>query len=207
MTVADEIARDLAMFSNVEEGAPAGGRIWTVENHTVVAGRGTSLEREVNIGYCRSCGIEIVRRPSGGGAVVVGPGTLQWALALPYHLAPELQSISEAKRWANELVIAALSVGQLRAHESGDLVLGDRKAGGLALKRGRCAVLVHGTVLCTADLDTIAAALAHPPREPGYRRGRSHREFLVNLGRIDAGAVQRALRDSLLALGAFPAGH
>jgi len=207
MTVADQIARDLAMFVGVEKGAIADSRTWTVEEHAVVVGRGTHVECEVDIGYCRSRGMEIVRRPSGGGAVVVGPGTLQWALALPYHLAPELQSISEAKKWSNELVIAALDLDRLCAHESGDLVLGDRKAGGLALKRGRRAVLVHGTVLCTADLDMIAAALTHPPREPSYRRGRSHRDFLVNVGRIDAGAVQRRLRDSLIALGTFPAGH
>lgn len=207
MTVADQIARDLAMFSRVEDGAPAAGRTWTVQEHAVVVGRGTRVECEVDIEYCRSRGMKIVRRPSGGGAVVVGPGTLQWALALPYDLAPELESISEAKKWSNELVIAALDIDRLCAHESGDIVLGDRKAGGLALKRGRRAVLVHGTVLCTADLDMIASALIHPPREPTYRRGRSHRCFLVNLGIIDAGVVQRRLRDSLIGLGALPAGH
>jgi lipoate-protein ligase A len=42
--------------------------------------------------------------------------------------------------------------------------------------------LYHGTVLCAgADLSLISSALHQPAREPSYRQGRSHSEFLTCL--------------------------
>ncbi|RMF20385.1 MAG: hypothetical protein D6760_11710 [Deltaproteobacteria bacterium] len=207
MTISDELALDLALLAAAETGGQAYARTWVAADHAVVVGRGTRIEHEVDVDYCRRTGLKLVRRPSGGGAVVVGPGTLQWTLALPYALGSELESIAGAKHWANALLLGALGRRSLSADESGDLVLDNRKAGGLALKRGRRAVLVHGTILCTADLDTIDAALRHPPREPSYRRGRSHHDFLVNLGAIDAEVLERRLQASLVALRALPARH
>ena len=42
-------------------------------------------------------------------------------------------------------------------------------------------MLYHGTLLLSMDLELVEQLLPHPPREPPYRRGRSHADFLANL--------------------------
>ena len=46
-----------------------------------------------------------------------------------------------------------------------DVTVGDRKISGNAQARTG-GVLLHGTLLCDADIDLIEACLPHPPREP-----------------------------------------
>ena len=68
-----------------------------------------------------------------------------------------------------------------------DVVVGDRKISGNAQARRWGGVLLHGTLLRDLDLALVEACLRHPPREPEYRRGRSHRDFLTTL--VDQGVL------------------
>jgi len=200
MEVAREIERDGELLEAAENGYGPRFRTWTCRRHAVVLGRSLDVTSEVNLDFCRSRGIPVLRRPSGGGAVVVGPGTLQYAFALPYYLSPELSSIDGAKTFCNRLLLAGLEGMDGIAHlPCGDLVRGQRKIGGLALRRRRGAVLLHGTILVDEDLELIARALRHPSSEPPYRRGRSHAEFLANLGSIDGGALEQRVAEGLSA--------
>ena len=62
-----------------------------------------------------------------------------------------------------------------------DLTIENRKFAGNAMRCKRDWMLYHGTLLFEFDLDLIEVCLGRPRREPDYRAGRSHREFLVNL--------------------------
>jgi len=178
--------------------ARASFRTWTTDMATVVVGKAVDIEREVDVEFCRSRGIDVVRRESGGRSVWIGPGTLQYAFALPYHLSPELDGISSAKRFCNRLLLAALELDSSVVEDSsGDLVVESRKAAGLAMRRMRTALLLHGTILVDADLALIDRALKHPEREPAYRRGRPHRDFLANLPPFDAVTVEQRVQASL----------
>jgi lipoate-protein ligase A len=153
----------------------------------------------VNLDYCRSEKIPILRRPSGGRSVLIGPGTLQYSFTLPYRLAEELASIAGSKRFCNRVLIAGLGLPcKIDEDDSGDLTTGGRKFAGLALKRRKSAMLLHGTLLEDADLEKIAVALQHPSREPAYRGGRGHLEFLANIGAIDAATLESTVRALLL---------
>jgi lipoate-protein ligase A len=52
---------------------------------------------------------------------------------------------------------------------------------------------MHGTFLLHFDLPRIERYLRMPSREPGYRRGRRHGDFLCNLN-LDPGLVKHSLR-------------
>ncbi len=176
-------------------------RTWTTDVATVVVGKAVDIEREVDVAFCRSRGIDVLRRESGGRSVWIGPGTLQYAFALPYRLSSELDGISSAKRFCNRLLLAALELDSSVVEDpSGDLVVESRKAAGLAMRRLRTALLLHGTILVDADLALIDRALKHPEREPDYRRGRPHRDFLTNLPRFDSLAVEPRVQASLSGL-------
>ena len=196
--VETELATDLAMLDAAATRSHAAFRTWRTGTPTVVVGKAVDVEREVNVESCRASGTEIVRRESGGRSVWVGPGTLQYAFALPYRLSRELEGIVSTKRFCNRLLLAALDAGLGIVEDvSGDLVVDARKVGGLALRRVRTAVLLHGTILEGASLATIEEALRHPLREPAYRRGRAHGDFLANLPPLDAVTLDARVNRSI----------
>lgn len=201
-----ELASDAELLAAVEAGAAPAFRLWRTSQPTVVVGRGVTVSEEVDEAFCARHGIAIVRRASGGRSVLVGPGTLQYSFALPYSLGEELFSIGGSKRFCNRLLLAGIehatagACGAVSADASGDLVRGSRKIAGLALRRRRTAMLLHGTILVGADLALIAAALRHPKQEPDYRAGRSHEAFLANLGPLDEAALATVVRTRLTSL-------
>src|SRR5262249_25600881 len=56
-----------------------------------------------------------------------------------------------------------------------------KKFSGNSLRVKRRHLLYHGTLLFDFDLSLISRCLKHPPREPDYRQGRRHDEFVANL--------------------------
>ena len=199
-TAEGELEHDLELLAGTAaDGTPA-FRTWVTTRHTVVVGRAVDVESEVDIDRCARLAVPIVRRPSGGRTVVVGPGTVQYTFVLPYRLSPELAAIPSSKRFCNRLLLGALADTRIAEDVSGDLLVGDRKVGGLAIKRARDAMLLHGTLLVSAEIELLATLLRHPLREPPYRRGRPHGEFLANLGPFDRASLERRVSASLAEL-------
>lgn len=189
--------------------APEGGRLWFWESARpfVVVGYGQSVEREVDLGMAGRLGVPVLRRLSGGGAVVQGPGILSYGLALPIRFDPSLVGISSANAWILERQRRALAlvIGKhvaLAGHT--DLVVDGRKVSGNAQRRGRRAILFHGTFLLGADVGLMESILRQPSMEPAYRGGRSHGRFVENLG-CDAGDLMEAVRLEWRVSGAWEA--
>ena len=79
----------------------------------------------------------------------------------------------------------------------GDLTLGLRKFSGSAQRRLRRHFLVHATILYQFDLEAIVRYTGQPRRQPTYREGRSHEDFLVNLN-LSRGRLVGAIRSAWL---------
>lgn len=199
-SVEKHLEHDVELLGYAAEEGRSSFRTWIARRHTVVVGRAVEVESEVHVDLCERLDVPIVRRPSGGRSVVIGPGTVQYTFALPYHLSSELVGIPSSKRFCNRLLLRALDDPRIEEDDSGDLLVGSRKVGGLAIKRGRAAMLLHGTLLVTADIEMVASLLRHPLREPAYRRGRPHDEFLTNLGPLDVDSLQKRVTTSLTEL-------
>ncbi|TFH24803.1 MAG: hypothetical protein E4H03_02555, partial [Myxococcales bacterium] len=60
--VAAELDRDLAMLESAERDGCYAFRTWTAARATVVVGRAVKIDDEVRVGFCRTQGIDIVRR-------------------------------------------------------------------------------------------------------------------------------------------------
>lgn len=170
-------------------------RFWESTTPFVVVGYGNSVQRETNVDACARLGIPILRRCSGGGTVVQGPGCLNYAVILQSATAPELESITGTNCYVMRKQRAALeSVLETEVSIRGatDLTLGDLKISGNAQRRKRRAILFHGAILLNFDLALISATLQQPSREPDYRGGRPHSDFLTNVG-ISADVVKRSI--------------
>jgi len=155
-------------------------RFWESPVPFVVLGRSGNAEEQVNIPACRAAGVPILRRSSGGGAVLQGPGCLNYALILSLDLRPELTSIPDSYRILLSRVADALRVPALEVRGS-DILLEGRKISGNAQRRTRGWVLHHGTILHGLCIDAIERCLLEPARRPAHRGGRTHRQFVTSL--------------------------
>lgn len=186
-TPAEDLAADEALLDACEEGTAEAGvlRFYEPEQTSVVVGYGNSRAREADVPACDGAGVPVLRRISGGGTVLLGPGCLAYALVLPIASNAALETVGGTNRFVMERNRAALEsfLGRpvsVRGHT--DLALGDRKFSGNAQRRRRRALLFHGTLLLNADLGLLPRLLQMPSQEPDYRVGRSHLEFVTNLG-------------------------
>jgi lipoate-protein ligase A len=156
-------------------------RFWESPSLFVVLGHGNRTGSEVNMEACQKQGIPVLRRCSGGGTVLQGPGCLNYALILQIDLHPELHSVTSTNASImerNRSILTPLAPAPLSIQGHTDLVLQGRKFSGNAQKRTRSHILFHGTFLLSMDLQQIRQALHHPSMEPGYRAGRDHDAFL-----------------------------
>ncbi len=218
-TPAENLALDEALLDWAEEENDEWEfvRLWESPAPIVVVGRSTRVGREVHESTCRELGIPILRRSSGGAAIVAGPGCLMYGLVLSYKLRPELKDIGRAHAHVLGRLAASLKrLGLPVAHAgTSDLTLAAGsgageppapprlKFSGNSLRAKRSHLLYHGTLLYGFDLPLIGACLRMPPRVPDYRAGRAHREFVVNLP-IARQALVEAVDATWLAGGTAP---
>ena len=157
---------------------------WEAQEHFVVLGYGKPLAAEVYEEECARLGIPILRRASGGGTVLQGPGCLNYTLVLPIEAREELGSITGANRYIMELTRRALIPlvnGELKVEGHTDLTCDGLKFSGNAQRRKRRCLLFHGSFLLNFDLDLISQTLRLPQQQPEYRGNRPHHKFISNL--------------------------
>jgi lipoate-protein ligase A len=195
---ADNLALDEALLLRAEAGE--GGevlRLWEWPGPAVVLGAGCRLADDVDEAACRADGVPVLRRASGGGTVLWGRGCLLFSLVLRFDRAPELATIDGSYRHIlGRLADALADVGVRPVREGvSDLTLNGRKFSGNAQQRKRDHLLHHGTLLYDFDIGRVGCYLRPPPRQPEYRDGRGHEEFLCNLPLTD-GELRRRLREA-----------
>lgn len=196
---AELLAWDDALLDATEAGGPEALWFWEAAEPFVVVGYGQEIAREVDEAACARRGVPILRRCSGGGTVVQGPGCLNYALTLKIKEGGPLATITSTNQWIMERNRRALAaaLGQevvVRGHTDLALVTtaGEKKFSGNAQRRKRNALLFHGTILLNFDLAMIAELLRFPSAQPDYRRDRRHLDFIANTG-LTADAVRLAL--------------
>jgi len=154
---------------------------WGPATPAAVLGTSGKVNLDVNEEYCRSRGVQIVRRYSGGGTVLVNRGTLVLSLICDSRtLGDEFKPWPrEIMQWTHELYEPVFGRGfQLQNH---DYALGDRKFGGNAQKVSGHWFVHHTVMLWEADFQEMGRALKLPPKRPDWRRDRTHEEFLCTL--------------------------
>ena len=181
-TLAEQIACDEALLESVEAGTfAAAARFWEHGRCAVSIGKGERIEQVVHLRHAHEDRIELVRRPSAGGSVVVGPGCLNVSVAARHPHGR--RDIHGAYRIVQGGIADALSAlgAPTRLVPPGDVALGDRKISGTAQASRRGGFLVHSTLLVAMDLSLLDRYLPHPPVEPDYRAGRPHTSFVTTL--------------------------
>ena len=183
--IAWNIAADEGMLLACEQGLLGHGsalRIWRQRSWAVVMGASGRYLEEVYGERCHQRGVPIARRSSGGGTVLLGPGTLCVSWVCP------LAEFEVSDRGVRELQVKllqelseAIREPELEVVASGDWSIQGQKCAGSAQRRLKTHVMVHASILNQMDLSAISYFLPPPPRMPEYRANRDHGQFLRNL--------------------------
>ena len=205
LTAAEQLAVDEAILDQAESGQLENTvvRTWQAAAPAVVLGSSSELLKEVNRDTCSKLNVPILRRPSGGATVILGPGCIMWSIVTPCKAVPPLEAIHAAM--LDPLAATLSATGRDVAREgTSDLVIRAagraKKISGNALRVRRRSVLYHGTLLDTFPLELVGQLLRHPPREPEYRHQRSHTDFLTNLS-LGREQIDKAVRTAFAAWG------
>lgn len=155
-------------------------RLWWGGPSAAVLGCADKPETALDLDECARRGVEVIKRITGGGTVLQTPGVLNYSYTAPD---PGSLDIHKVFRRGAILVVDALARLGISARHRGisDIAVGERKISGNAQARKWHAILLHGTVLVDIDYDLLEAVLRHPTREPDYRQGRKHSDFIVTL--------------------------
>ncbi len=196
-SLAENLALDEALLLAAEAGGPEVLRVWQWPACAVVLGAGGRIADDVDEERCRADHVPLARRASGGGTVLLGHGCLLYSIVLAFARDPALTQIPSSYRYVLGRIADGLrSVApDLDLCGSSDLARLDRKISGNAQQRKRTHVLQHGTLLFDFDAEQAARYLKLPPRQPEYRRQRSHRDFLANIP-ASAEQLKRCLREA-----------
>lgn len=201
--VPDAEERSLAFYLAMEEFvareiAEESFFIWRVAP-TVIIGRNQVLENEVDLEYCQSHSVDIVRRKSGGGCVYSDKGNIMIS-----YVSRKGDVSAVFDRYLSELTASLCSLG-LDAMRSGrnDVMVDGFKVSGNAFHQLPHRSIVHGTLLYSTDMDALEKAI-RPPLEKLRRHGvESVRQRVMNLSayasRHPALASIEALEDYLAA--------
>jgi lipoate-protein ligase A len=113
--------------------------VWTVDRPALVLGS-TQPDTDVDVAACAAAGVEVVRRRSGGGAVLLDPGAAVWVdVELPRGHERWDDDVGRATWWVGERWCAALrDAGQ---HQPG-----------MAVHRGGMVTTPWSRLVCFAGL-------------------------------------------------------
>ena len=162
-------------------------KVWIPQEKGLVLGNSQKPELELKLQNCLDDQVPIYKRRGGGGTVLLSPKGLcfgirfkkqkSWAIHDYFETGTGiLQSVLQ-KNYGIESIPRGIS----------DLCISQKKILGCSLYLPRDYGLYLAAVLIEPDLEAIEKYLAHPSKEPDYRVGRTHRDFLTFLAEETSG--------------------
>jgi lipoate---protein ligase len=204
------LACDEALLEASEQGNQAEVlRLWEPGRYFVVVGFANRVAREVNTEFCQTRAIPILRRCTGGGTILQGPGCLNYSLVLRIAETGSTRNITSTNEFVmgkHAELLSSMLERRVEACGHTDLALDSLKFSGNAQRRRKRFLLFHGCFLLNMDLPLISRALPMPSRQPDYRVNRSHTDFVRNAP-VSAAELKGALAkcwNVSEALGAVP---
>ncbi len=161
------LALEDALLAEVEAGARDETlRLW-VNDVCLVRGphrtRQSGWHRE---DHATDLGVRILERSTGGGTVYHDPGNLNWSFYLR-RSAGYFGAAGLFRSCAGVVIEVLRSLGIAAAFAAPNRIdVGGRKVSGLSARASLEAVLVHGTLLVSSDIDRLDALCIYPPGCP-----------------------------------------
>ena len=178
--------------------------VWQPEETVIVLGQSNSIETSLHTEAVAADGIRVTKRPSGGETVILTPATIAFTVARHF---PVMVHFRDFFRMVNSVVIEGLGemgVAELGAKGISDITIGNRKILGSSMRKVGNNLVYHAVLNIAEDPSLFSKYLRHPSREPDYRAGRKHDEFVTSISnegyRFSPGVLMEMLNRKLSSL-------
>lgn len=155
--------------------------VWIPDKRYVILGASNNPEEALFTENVEKDNIVVLKRPSGGQTVMLTPGNIILSVVVPNEKGTQPLDLF---RNINSLVIDTLieeGVRGLSLSGISDIAVKNKKIAGSAIYRRQDKLLFHSVINIDEDPSIFERYLRHPSKEPDYRNGRSHADFVVSL--------------------------
>lgn len=155
--------------------------VWQPGELFIVLGQSNTVENSLIAENVIRDNVPVTKRPSGGEAVILTPSTIALTVSKAFSVPMHFRDFF---RIVNSLVIdclAELGVADLGSKGISDITIGNRKILGSSMRNTHGCLIYHAVLNVSEDPGLFEKYLRHPRREPDYRTGRSHSEFVTSL--------------------------
>ncbi|MEW6083040.1 MAG: lipoate protein ligase C-terminal domain-containing protein [Chloroflexota bacterium] len=140
-------------------------RLYTYRSHCALVGRFQNVENEVRTEVCRADGIAINRRPTGGGAIIMGADQLGVALTIQGRGEDNYAQAREMMSRFSEGLVRGLNLLAVEAkfRRKNDIEVNGKKLVGLGVYRAPSGgLLFHASLLVDLDIALMLQILNTP---------------------------------------------
>jgi len=157
------------LTARIEDRVPNTLRLYRWRPSAVSIGYFQDAEKEANLEACRNSGVDVVRRPTGGGAVYHAfEGEITYSIIVNERDLGLPDTVAGYQKLCGGIIYALDRLGVKAEFSSGssrecpNILVAGRKISGNAQLRRRGTILQHGTVLANLNLEEMFTFLRVP---------------------------------------------
>ena len=155
--------------------------VWIPDKSYIVLGASNHAEDSLHIENVKQDQIMVMKRPSGGQTVMLTPNNL---IISAVYFNPGAVQPKEVFHSINTMIISVLELAgieNLSMNGISDISIAGKKILGSAIYSSKDALLYHAVLNLGEPSSTFERYLKHPVKEPDYRKGRKHGDFVTSL--------------------------
>lgn len=184
----------------LEPGFDANYYIWQPNNVYIVLGRANSIESSVIEENALLDNIKIFKRPSGGESVVLSPAMLVFSSKFKKERDKRPADYFAAINSSLIKEFTLLGLRDLYSKGISDISINNKKIMGSSMYLSGNTLFYHAVLNISEDVNLLSRYLKHPSREPSYRVGRSHTEFVTSIHKegynLDVLNIKEAVKEA-----------
>lgn len=176
-------------------------RLWIPDQTYIVLGRSNNETNALFLEQVKQDKVPVLKRPSGGETVIISPRTIIISVKLPKT--GELKA-HDYFHLINGIIMNTLKnagIEDIQPKGISDIAIGMKKILGSAIYKKPDKIFYHAVLNYHEDVNIFDRFLKHPAREPAYRKGRKHSDFVTSIAEagyhIPILTIQKMLSDSL----------
>jgi len=155
--------------------------IWHPEQKYLVIGQGNKVDTSLYTEKVAADNIQVYKRPSGGETVILTPKTL---VISAITIDEKFKNPSIYFKHYNTILMEAfreMGIQEIGQKGISDICIGNKKIVGSSIYRRKNKVFYHAVINVKESINEIAKYIKHPSKEPDYREGRNHTEFVTSI--------------------------
>ena len=156
-------------------------KFWIPDKTYIVLGASNNPEESLNIENVVVDNIPVYKRNSGGQSVVITPKTIIISVVLfnkNYSKPKEIFQIINTEIIKS---LQKLGINDLFHKGISDITINEKKILGSAINKKKEKIFYHAMLNYDQNPDILECYLKHPKKEPDYRKGRSHKNFVTSI--------------------------